>query len=209
MSYKTLALFVYHPAMQHILRLATMEIKNKSTHEITLFWELYNEILSDIKGTDYKFSPKIIMVSEDSANYCVIQHIFGVNFITSKVVSCQMHYRNDVNRVCFKSVPSYRDLFKSICHRMCFVATVAEYNKQKKWWDEIANIFQDIAQWITWWDARKYHVLPAFRCFGHSNVTLAKSGNAILMGHTQLWLLEAAPDDTSTIFTQINEFLHS
>ena len=27
-TYKPLALFVYHPAMQHILRLATMEVKN-------------------------------------------------------------------------------------------------------------------------------------------------------------------------------------
>ena len=26
-GYKTLALFVYHPAMQHILRLATVEVK--------------------------------------------------------------------------------------------------------------------------------------------------------------------------------------
>ena len=40
--YKTLALSVYHPAMQHILRLATMEMKSKSVHEITVFGELYN-----------------------------------------------------------------------------------------------------------------------------------------------------------------------
>ena len=51
-----------NPAMQHILRLATMEVKNKSTHEITVFWELFNEILSDIKGRDYKFNPRAIMV---------------------------------------------------------------------------------------------------------------------------------------------------
>ena len=29
-GFKTLALFVYHPAMWHILRLATMEVKCKS-----------------------------------------------------------------------------------------------------------------------------------------------------------------------------------
>ena len=56
-GYKTLALFVYHPAMWHILRLATMEVKIKSTHEIIVFWEVFNEILSDIKGRDYRFNP--------------------------------------------------------------------------------------------------------------------------------------------------------
>ena len=41
-GYKTLALFVYHTAMGHILRLATMEVKSESTQEISLFWELFN-----------------------------------------------------------------------------------------------------------------------------------------------------------------------
>ena len=55
-GHKNLALFVYHPAMQCILILGTMEVKNKSTHEITVFSELFNEILSDIKGRDYNFN---------------------------------------------------------------------------------------------------------------------------------------------------------
>ena len=50
-GYKTLALFVYHTAMHHILRLAMMEVKSESTQEISIFWELFNEILSEIKGT--------------------------------------------------------------------------------------------------------------------------------------------------------------
>ena len=146
------------------------------------------------------------MVDENSANYCTIQQVFGVNFMTSKVVSCQMHYNNDVNRVSFRIGPRYRDLFKSICYGMCSIATVAEYSEQKQWLDEIANIFPDISQWVTWWDARKSHMFPAFRCFGYSNVTLAESGNAMLKCHTQLWLLEAAQDDTSTMLTKINTF---
>ena len=57
-----------------------------------------------------------------------------------------MHYKNDVNRVSFRISESYRDLFKSICHEMCSIATIAEYNEQKKWLDEIANIFPNITQ---------------------------------------------------------------
>ena len=41
-----------------------MEVKSESTHEISIFWELFNEILSEIKGRNYKFNPKSIMVHE-------------------------------------------------------------------------------------------------------------------------------------------------
>ena len=74
-GYKTLALFMYHPAMWHILRLATMEVKNKSTCEIRLFWELLNKILSEITGRDYTFNPKAIMVNESHASCCVIRQV--------------------------------------------------------------------------------------------------------------------------------------
>ena len=97
-GYKTLALFVYHTAMQCILRLATMEVKIESIHETTMFWEFFNEVLSDIKGRDYKFNPRAIMIDENGANYCAIRKVIGLDFVTSKMVSCQMHYKNDVNR---------------------------------------------------------------------------------------------------------------
>ena len=112
-GYKALALFVYDTAMHHILRLTTMEVTSKSTHEITIFWELFNEILINIKGRDYKFNLRAIMVNENSDNYCVIRKVFGLDFATSEVMSCQMHYKNDLNRVSFRISDSYRDLFKT------------------------------------------------------------------------------------------------
>ena len=117
-----------------------------------------------------------------------------------------MHCKNDVNMVSLKISDSYRDVFKNICHRMCLVATVAEYNDKKKWLEEIANIFPEVSSWINWWHARKYHMFPAFRWLGYSNVTLTESGNSTLKWHMQLWILEAAHYDTSTMLTQIHEF---
>ena len=138
-------------------------------------------------------------------NYCTIRNVFGLEFATSNVVSCQMHYKNDVNRVSLKIGDSYKDVFKNICHEMCSITNVAEYNDRRKWLEEIANIFPQITSWINWWDASKYHIFPAFRCLGYSNVTLAESGNSILKWCTQLWLQEAVHNDTSTMLTQIHE----
>ena len=96
-DYKSLALFVYHTAMHCILRLAMMEVKSESTHEISIFWELFNEILSEIKGKNYKFNPKI---HNGWWKWCKLLHYkegLWTEFVTSKVVSGQMHYKNDVN----------------------------------------------------------------------------------------------------------------
>ena len=71
------------------------------------------------------------MVDENGANYSAIRKVFGLEFVTSKVVSCLMYYKNDVNRASLRISDSYRDLFKNICHKMCSIATVGEY-KQKK-----------------------------------------------------------------------------
>ena len=115
---KTFALFVYHPAMQHILRSATTDVKNESTLEISLFWKLFNEVLGQIIERDYTFNPKAIIVDENGASYCTIRKVFSVKFVKSEVVNCQMHYKNDVNKVCFSIGLSYRDIFKSICYKM-------------------------------------------------------------------------------------------
>ena len=116
-----------------------------------------------------------------------------------------MHYKNDVNRASLKIGDNYKGVFKNICHEMCSVTTVAEYNDRKKRLEEIADIFPQITSWINWWDAIKYHIFPAFRWLGYSNVTLAESGNFTLKRCTQLWLLEAVHVDTLTMITQIHE----
>ena len=75
----------------------------------------------------------------------MIKQLFGANFFTSEVVSCQMHYKNDVNRMSLRTELSYRDIFKSICYGMFSILTVGDYNEQRQWLDEIANMFQDIS----------------------------------------------------------------
>ena len=128
-GYKMLALFVYHPAIQFILRLATMEVKNESTHEISLFWKLFNEIPSQITELDYTFNPEDIMVDKNGVNYCTIRQVFGLNFMTSKMVSCQMHYKNDINKASFRIEVYFRDIFKCACYEMSSVGTVAQYTE--------------------------------------------------------------------------------
>ena len=139
---------MYHPAMQCILRQATMQVQNKSTHAISLSWKLFNKILSEV--TERHFQSKANMGDENGTYYCANRQVFGVNFMTSEVVSCQMHYKNDINKVSFSTGLSYRDLVKSICYGMYSVATVTEYNEQNHQMDEIPNLLPDSSQWTPW-----------------------------------------------------------
>ena len=102
------------------LDLLLCRLKIESTCEITIFWELFNEIQSDIKGRNYKFNPRAIMVNENSADYCATRKVFGLDFVTSEVVSCQMHYKNDVNRASLSISDRYRDLFQKHLSRNVF-----------------------------------------------------------------------------------------
>ena len=103
------------------------------------------------------------MVDDNCTDYCAIQQVFGLYFMTSKMGSCQMHNKHDVNKAFFRIGMSFRDEFKNICYEVCTVATVAQYNEQKRWPDETTNLSPHIARWVTRWDARKCHMSPAFR----------------------------------------------
>ena len=55
--------------------------------------------------------------------------MFGLELVPSEVVSCQVHFKNDINKVLAKLGGSFREEFKNICTKMDKVTTIAEYNK--------------------------------------------------------------------------------
>ena len=202
-GFKTLGLFLLHPGMRRILRLASMEVRAESQIDIALFWKTLNEAISKLLDKENViFNPKAIMVDENGANFCGVKEAFGLDYCLSKVVSCQLHFKKDLLRQVSKIGESFREEFYKIGMQLCQAATVAEYNTLKSLLDEYGKQFPAIQPWIDWWDARKYHVFPCFRGFGYTGVTLAESGQSSTKRKTALWLLEAAKDDTTTMVIQ-------
>ena len=37
------------------------------------------------------------MIEENDANLCGIKKVFGLEFVMSKLVSCKVHFKNDVH----------------------------------------------------------------------------------------------------------------
>ena len=59
------------------------------------------------------------MVNENGANYCAMQKVFGLDFVTSKVVSCQMHYKSNVYMVS-SGLVQVTEIFSKVFVMKCF-----------------------------------------------------------------------------------------
>ena len=96
-GFKSLGLWLIHPAMKKILRLASMEIRSENFKEIGLFFKLFNEILSAVKDeAGYKFNPRYFVCDEAGANYKAIAQVYGMEFCAIRVKGRQWHFKSDV-----------------------------------------------------------------------------------------------------------------
>ena len=153
-GFKSLGLWMYHPAMRKILQLASMDIRSENSKDIVMFFHLFNEILEKESGKPgYKFNPHTFMCDEGSANYKAIEMEYGNEFTKERVVGCQWHFKNDMTQKSWQMGPDMRELFTRLCKNLCTATTVAKYNVIKSQLDEIAKVYPTIDSWIDWWHA--------------------------------------------------------
>ena len=81
-SFKTFAIWLIHPAMKQILRLASMELRSENYLDISLFLHLFNEMLVEISDRPgYKFNPRYFVCHEGGANYKAVCEVYGGDFV--------------------------------------------------------------------------------------------------------------------------------
>ena len=79
--FKSLGMWLVHPAMKKVLCLASMEICSEYHKDIVLFLHLFNKILEEVSGKEgYKFNPRYFVCDEAGANYKVIALVYGEEF---------------------------------------------------------------------------------------------------------------------------------
>ena len=79
--------------------------------------ELLNEVLSKITDKeDYQLNPKSLMVDKNGTYYWGIKEVFELEFVASNIVSCQIHFKNDVNKALARPGCSFRQEFKKNMH---------------------------------------------------------------------------------------------
>ena len=205
-GFKSLGLWLLHPVMAKILRLASMDVRSENHEEIGLFLRYFNEMLSEIKGVDgYKFNPRYFVCDEAGANYKAVGAVYGTEFEGRRVKGCQWHYKSDVSGNSSKVCEKDREKFITTCHEMVETTTVADYNKLKAVLDKIAKDNPEIKPFVSYWDLRKSHIFKPFRGGGLPGVNLSEQGNASFKPSKTMRLVHAAKYDVATMIEQERE----
>ena len=205
-GFKSLGLWLIHPAMKKILRLASMEIRSEHHEDIALFFRLFNEILSTVKGEqNYQFNPRYFVCDEAGANYKAIAQVYGTEFSAIRVKGCQWHFKSDVKNHVSKLRPEDQETFISTCNALCDITTVADYNRLKVVLDDLSERNPEIKPFILYWDPRKSHIFTPFRGAGLPGVNLSEQGNASFKPSKTMRLVHAAKYDVATMLEQEKE----
>ena len=205
-GFKSLGLWLIHPAMKIILCLASMEIRSEHHEQIGLFFKLFNEILLIVKEeSGYKFNLRYFVCDEAGANYKAIADVYGTEFSAIRVKGCQWHFKSDVKNHVSKLKPEDQETFVSICNALCDVTTVADYNRLKLVLDDLAERNPQIKPFILYWDPHKSHIFQPFHGAGLPCVNLSEQGNASFKPSQTMRLVHAAKYDAATMLEQEKE----
>ena len=126
--FKSLGLWLSHPAMKKVLRLASMDIRSEHHKDIALFMTLFNKMLAEVKGDkNYKFNLWYFVCDESGANYKALSLVYGEQFTSMCTKGCQWHFKQDVQKHMKNVAPHDQQKFLDTCFAMCDATTVAKY----------------------------------------------------------------------------------
>ena len=157
--------------------LAIMDVEKENAANLTLFWQLWNEVLQEVSGKeDYHFNPKGWIVDENPANWKSMHNVFGDSGV-ERTYSCEFHFKQSIIRHAGKA-PEPQE-FKDTCQRLLTVCTKEAYMKVYR---ELQNLRDScgLTSWLKWWHEWKGHIFRTFKPFDVSNTNLAESGHAYL-----------------------------
>ena len=202
-GFKTFAMWLIHPAMKQILRLASMELHSDNHMDISLFLRLFNEMLAEIsKRPGYKFNPRYFVCDEGGANFKAVLEVYGEDFVRHHVKGCQWHFKSDVKNHTNKVGPSHRERFSEICNEMCCVTTVSAFNDLLTELKLIVDIYPELQAFVKYWELRKTHVFALFRGGSLPGMNMSESGNASFKPAGTMCLVHAAKYDVSSMMLQ-------
>ena len=127
-GFKSLGLWIKHPAMGETLHLASMEIWSENTKDIV------NKLCSEFKGEEgYKFNPEYFICDNGSANHKAICVVYSKAFVQNWVKGCIWHFKHDVISHLSKIQEELdKDKFVTLTDELCNVSTIDDYTISMK-----------------------------------------------------------------------------
>lgn len=164
-GYVTLTASVYHPLLRRQIPLATMEAVSENTENVTLFWELFNEVLVKVSGgTATVFNPIGWCTDMAGSNLSAIRKVFGDSAV-NRIKTCEFHFKESVNRRSQKLSKSKATQFKDMSIKLLECETPESYDALKQQLSELISEETEESQlkaWLKWWDLRRGFIFRAF-----------------------------------------------
>ena len=199
---KTVTAWSYSTAARKMMCIATFECEKEDRTNITIFLELlYNSMKEFLGQDDYDWLPRGFLVDAAGANFHAIRNIFGRPGIKRTAV-CQWHFKRCARENMLDKISEhYQSSFIKHVNDMCEAPTEGEYMRILTALHFICEECNAL-QWLDWWDARRIHLIPAYRGFSIPGLNLAEAGQSTLRVDKPNMLIDAVYMDSSSMFIQ-------
>lgn len=162
----------------------------------------FSQVLQAISGNkEYVFNPTGWVLDEAGAEWNAIKIIFGEAAV-SRVVSCEFHYKQSVNRKSVKLNGASRTQFEQLAGALLEANTVSVFEKKRadlnRFIKEKPEERKFLSSWVQWWENRKTHIFRAFKnSVNAPRMNMAETGHStwVKSGAIQLTLVDAARHD--------------
>jgi len=97
-GFVTLTASVYHSLLRKQIILGTMEAESENSQNVALFWELFNEILKKVSGSENEtFNPIGWCTDLAGGNLAGLCAVFGES-TKSRIKTCEFHFKDHRNK---------------------------------------------------------------------------------------------------------------
>ena len=201
-------LWVYHPMMGRMLRLALMDIRAESTNALVIFWQVCNTMLQQHTGDKtYKFNPGFFYSDQAPANIRAIKEVFGEEVSANRLATCTWHFsyrmREHLRRI---TDDEEKKIARAHITSMTLVLTGSEFEKHYRAMKPFLDRDKKFASAIKYWYDRRTMVFPAFRDRLLPRSNLAEPGNRT-MSKKKKMLVEATMEDTTAMLLQDEHYM--
>ena len=165
-GFTTLCLSAYHPVLRKMIPLAIMECMGETTKNVTLFFQLFNDIIKSVSEEQSAFNPIGFITDEAGANIAGLVNVFG-DTVKERLKGCEFHFLQSVQRHCVHLVSrKSKRKFKKLANDLRTVSTPLQYDQSFR---HLTKFIEDKPQkraalqsWLQWWDSRKIRWARAY-----------------------------------------------
>ena len=200
-SFRTITLWVYHPFLRQMCKIATMEAESENSLSMNIFWEVLNEAIQEYSNDpNRKFKPFGYMMDEAGAFWSSISCVQGVEDL-QRSVSCEKHFDFTVAR--HKKTLVGEDTkkeFEFLCESVSKAETPLVYERAAERMVQFIATHTHLHSWWDWWQKRQGHVFRAFKPLHNVPKTNhAEIGHScwVKIGAVNLSLIDACREDVA------------